>query len=539
MALREVLAHFGFTFDRAGLDAAGRGIEKVKNETAGAGKSLTGFVDGLRGAIAGVAAGAFVALTDSIKDQAAALKDTSEQTGLATDELQAWTLAANLGGASAQDFVAGLRKVSKELATGVDESGQQSKLFERLGIDTKDAEGNVRDLSAVLPEIAEKFAGLKSGAERSALAQQIFGKAGSKLVPILAQGAAGVAALRALFEELGGGFSQEAIDRADEYDDALIKLNFSFFGLKSLLATQVFPWLAKTVGELTKASVSAGKWLKETTAVSSGVKILAAILGGTLLKALAPFLLPGLKFLAIFLAVDDLIGFLQGKDSVIGKILNGWFGDGTATTVRLWVNDAIASMQTFWTALRDGSAISSHSASGFLETFIIDAGNGFKFLRSEVSVIMASIVFLFQNAVLEMEVAWNGFVGSLKLPPALSKALKIDTSDQVVTRTNALVDASVKKSRSDGIERRYVSDARRALTGREGPTVAQAPAGPGAAPIITNNTPINVKIDAQGVAPKDFKVLRQAVTDGIKSGLSGLDGARAALQNLDQKAPAR
>ncbi len=494
-------------------------------------------MSGLQGAIAGIAAGAFVRFTGEIKDQAAALKDTSEQTGLATDELQAWTLAANLGGASAQDFVAGLRKVSKELATGVDESGQQSKLFKRLGIDTKDAEGNVRDLSAVLPEIAEKFAGLKSGAERSALAQQLFGRAGTKLVPILAQGAAGVAALKKQLADLGGGFSQEAIDRADEYDDALIKLNFSFFGLKSLLATQVFPWLAKTVDQFTKISVSAGKWLKETTGVSTAVKLLAVLLGGTLLKALAPFLLPGLKFLAIFLAVDDLIAFLDGKDSVIGSILNGWFGDGTATVVRSWVSDAIASLQTFWTSLRDGSAISTHTAAGFIQTFLIDAGNGFEFLRSQVGVVMASVVFLFHNAVLEMETAWNGFMGSLKLPPALSKALNIDTGGQVVNRTNALVDVATRKAQSEGIERRYVSDARRALSGREGPTppaTMQLPGG-AAAPVVTNNTPVNVVVNAQGTAPKDFKVIKQAVSEGVQSGLAGM---RAALQNLDQKTAA-
>ena len=342
MALREIFATFGFAYDKAKLQEITRGVEGVKNSAKAAGGSggLDSLIKGLQGAAALLAGNVFFQFTNQIKTQAAELMDLSEQTGIATDELQAWTLAANLGGASAQDFTAGLRKLSKELATGVDESGQQSKLFKTLGIDAKDGAGNVRELSDVLPEIADKFAGLRTGAEKSALAQQIFGKAGSKLVPILSQGAAGVARLKAQFEELGGGFSKEAIEQADAYDDALIKLNFSFFGLKSLIANSVFPILTNLVATITKASVGASKWFKETTLLGNGVKALAAVLTGKLLLALAPFLLPGLKFVAIFLAVDDLLAFLDGKESVIGDILNRWFGNGTADSVRAWCNSA-------------------------------------------------------------------------------------------------------------------------------------------------------------------------------------------------------
>lgn len=534
--LREVLAHFGFTFDRGQLAAAGKAVDGVKSKVQSTGRGLADVATGLRAAFAGFVANEIAHVTSAIAEQAASLADLSEQTSLSTDDLQAWTLAANLGGASAQDFTAGLRKLSKELATGVDESGQQSKLFRNLGIETKDSAGKVRELSDVLPEIAEKFKGLQSGAEKSALAQQIFGRAGSKLVPLLSQGAEGVAKLREQFEALGGGFSKEAIANADEYDDALVKLNFSFFGLKSLLATQVFPALSRVVETLTHASVSASKWLKETTALGTGVKILAALLAGKLALALAPYLLPGLKFLAIFLAIDDLLAFLEGKDSIIGDLLNRAFGHGTAPAVRAWCADAIASMRTFFDELRDGTAIASGSALGNVQTFIIDAGNGFKLLRSQIASVTASIVFLFQNAVLQMQTSWNDFVGSLKLPPALASALKIDTSGQVVNRTNALVDASVKKEQAAGIGRQYVSDARRALTGREGPTVrAPLPGAAGSSVAVTNNnTPVNVVVNAPGASPKDFKVIKQAVTDGVNSGLASM---RAALQAVEQRAP--
>lgn len=535
MALREILAHFGFTFDRANLDAAGRGVEKVKNETSAAGKSLTGFVDGLRGAVAGIAAGAFVSFTSEIKEQAAALKDTSEQTGLSTDALQAWTLEAQLGGASAADFTAGLRKLSKELATGVDESGQHSKLFERLGIAAKDGEGNIRDLSEVLPEIAEKFAGLKTGAERSALAQQIFGRSGTKLVPILSQGAAGVARLQKQFEELGGGFSAEAIERADEYDDALLKLNFSFFGLKSLLATQVFPWLAKTVGELTRASVGAGKWLKETTAVSTAVKLLATILGGTLLKALAPFLIPGLKFLAIFLAVDDLIGFLQGKDSVIGKILNHMFGDGTATAVRSWVNDA-------------KDAIGGLISGGFdlLKIAISNDKNEIDDLGLHFLKVTNAISDAIDKVADKLKGLFRLSVGApeagLRAPEEGDAATTAPANEGFFKRnTRKVFDVLGLTGSALTPEQRAKLDA--GVDAARNATANVPSAAPAAAPVpatgpITNNiSPITLQ---QTFGPGTGPEVRKLAADAAKQGVSqGLAEYRAALQNLDQRAPAR
>ncbi len=154
MALREIAAHFGFSFDAAKLSQIDKGVEAVKGKAKGATSSVTDLVTGLQGMVGAITGGIFLAFANRVREEAAALQDTAEQTGLATDEIQAWTLAANLGGASAQDFTAGLRKLINELATGVDESGQQSKLFKNLSIDTKITYKSVFFMSYVLLEIA-------------------------------------------------------------------------------------------------------------------------------------------------------------------------------------------------------------------------------------------------------------------------------------------------------------------------------------------------------------------------------------------------
>lgn len=542
MALREIAAHFGFTFDAGKLGQIDKGVEGVKHHTESAASSFTSLAEGIKGAIAGLATGIFVEYTNHIREQAAELQDLTEQTGLATEDLQAWSLAAELGGASAQDFTNGLRKLSKELATGVDESGQQSKLFKQLHIDTKNADGSVRDLSAVLPDIAERFKGLKSGAEKSALAQQIFGRSGTKLVPILSQGAAGVAQLKKQLDDLGGGFSKEAIENADAYDDSLIKLNYSFFGLKSLLATAVFPLLADVVTTVTKGVVQFRGWLKETTALQTAVKALAFIVGRSLLLALAPFILPGLKFLAIFLAVDDLIGFLEGKDSEIGHILTEWFGEDTTNDIRAFFNSmkeiasgTLAGIADLWRMLTASTEAEHDKASAsFLrstEAMSAAIDNWFNY----VGLIIGNVVLAFHTAITNIEVAWNQMIFGIsqslaRVSSAAANAFKdtlgIDTKDAYGRQLAA--EDTLKTLRSN------IEDNKDRVANNGNAINAKVGYGPVKAPTAqTNYVEINAPVQVTlppGVTGTQARELTRQAAVGAQQGQM-----RSALQSLEQR----
>ena len=542
MALREIAAHFGFTFDAAKLGQIDKGVEAVKGKAKGATTSVTELVTGLQGMVGAITGGIFLAFANHVREEAAALQDTAEQTGLATDEIQAWTLAANLGGASAQDFTNGIRKLSKELATGVDESGQQSKLFKNLDIDTKNADKSVRSLSDVLPEIAEKFKGLKTGAEKSALAQQIFGRAGSKLVPLLSQGAEGVANLKKQLDELGGGFSKEAIENADAYDDALIKLNFSFFGLKSLLATSVFPLLADVVTTVTKGVVQFRNWLKETTTLSTAVKALAFIVGRSLMLALAPFILPGLKFLAIFLAVDDLIGFLEGKDSEIGHILEAWFGEDTTNDIRAFFNGmkeiaagALGGIRDLWRMLTADTEAEHEkaTASFFRSTEGMSAAidNWFNY----VGLILGNIYLAFQKTIGSIEVAWNQMIFSISQSLArVSSAAANAFKDTLGIDTKPGYERQLQTEDTLKQLRANIEDNKDRVANGGNPINAKVGYGPVKAPTATTNyveinAPVQVTLPP-GVNGTQARELTRQAALGLQQGQM-----RSALQSLEQK----
>ena len=543
MALREIFATFGFSYDKAKLTEIGHGIDSVKHKAKEAGESSGGLgalAEGIKGLVAGFIGGEVVRFTNEIAEQAAELKDLSLQTGLATNDLQAWKLEAQLSGANAGDFTTGLRKLSRELATGVDETGQQSKLFKELKISAKNAEGGTRDLAEVLPEIAEKFKGLTNGAQKSALAQQLFGRAGTRLVPLLSKGAEGIAEMKKQFEDLGGGFSEDAIDRAKEYDDSLTKLQFSFLGFKSLLATGVFPALSDIVGVITKASVGATGWLKETTLLGNGVKTLAAILTGKLLVALAPFLLPGLKFVAIFLAVDDLIAFLQGKSSVIGLLLNSWFGNGTATVVRNWCNDAAGAIKGTFIGALDLLKLA------FVDTDAAQDAVWKHFTQATNPVVDAlDSIFAKIKLIYDAFTDWDTLTQGVKeLGDAVARPFESDElkkSRQISAEYRATHDAQgneIQQAKAPTPATAALANAYDNIANGAGQTGPIAPIGKlpiGPAPVTNYISPVNVEQTfGAGTGPEVKKLAKDAARAGVKEGLADY---RAGLQDLEQRAP--
>ena len=79
-----------------------------------------------------------------------------------------------------------------------------------LGLTLKDANGAMLPLNDLMLEVADKFAAMPDGAEKTADAMALFGKSGKDLIPILDLGSAGL---------------QEAMDDANKYGLTLTGAN--------------------------------------------------------------------------------------------------------------------------------------------------------------------------------------------------------------------------------------------------------------------------------------------------------------------------
>ena len=231
-------------------------------------------VGGLMGALLPV--GAVAGLTAIAKgsiDAADNLNDMSQRTGVAVESLSRFGQAAQDSGSSIEGVAKGMGQLAKRIT---DPSSAASKALSGIGVATRDAQGKVRSLDAVMLEISDRFAKMPDGAEKSALAMQLFGKSGVELIPMLNQG-------RAALEQYQATISGDMAKSADEFNDSLNAIGRSLSGPFNEAVTALLP-------AITSIAQGIVGIIKAFTALPQPVQATLLVIGGllTALIALAP-----------------------------------------------------------------------------------------------------------------------------------------------------------------------------------------------------------------------------------------------------------
>ncbi len=205
---------------------------------------LTSQAKRLAGAVAAVftVRAAFNFVKHAI-DGADALYKLSQKTGAAVEELSLLRHAAELSDTSLEAIAKSLGFLSRGLFDARKGTGEQKDILKALGIQATDAHGRLRPALEVMIEVADVFAAMPDGADKSALALKLFGRAGADLIPLLNGGAAG---LREMMEEarrLGMEIDTRTAQEAEEFNDNLTRLKGSAHGVAMDVARELVPAL--------------------------------------------------------------------------------------------------------------------------------------------------------------------------------------------------------------------------------------------------------------------------------------------------------
>jgi len=181
-------------------------------------------------AAAGAFLGVLIKKTISAGDT---LFDMSKRTGMSTDELQRMQYAAEQTGASMEDVEKGVRLMSKVLLKAGEKSTQAEAALARLGLSAADFVGLNVDQSFLL--VMHGLAGIPSAADRAAASMAVFGKSGTKLVSMLADGVGQFDALRAAATRFRL-MKPEDIAAAKRAADLITDLRYQFGGIRNAIA---------------------------------------------------------------------------------------------------------------------------------------------------------------------------------------------------------------------------------------------------------------------------------------------------------------
>lgn len=225
-----------------------KGVEKTMS-------SLAGSVKGFVGAFVGIAvftkvvSGLKNIITNTIKARDEIAK-FSKATGTSVEFLSAIGFAAERSGASIDSVKVGMRGLIRSMQDVKDGLAEGVRKFEQLGIAVLDTEGNMRSSEEVFIDVADRIAAMTNETEKAAIAQEIFGRAGLQLVPLLEEGSVGIENLMRQARELGIVFDQEAAVAAENAADAITNFNTAMTATGQNLSTSVIPSLTSFIDSI-------------------------------------------------------------------------------------------------------------------------------------------------------------------------------------------------------------------------------------------------------------------------------------------------
>lgn len=374
--IRELWVRLGANTDKASVQAFDKALGQVKQTGAAVIKVMAGL-----SAAAGAAAFGLFKLMRQTADAADKAAKGAQRFGITTETFQELDHAAQLSGSNIEAVGTGL----KNLARRADEAARGNKtaaeMFRRLGLRATDAGGQLKATDELLMDLADRIVETDDPTRQLAMAVEALGRSGEALLPMLRQGRKGIQEMRA--DAADGVISAEAAAQFESFNDNLLRSRRIMEGWRNTLTTALLPrvnelltrfiqW-ARANRELIKTRIEAwaeriGKALDTAAQAASAVnkqvetmggwetvlarvgKALAAIgiakflgklgsLAGALKMLAALFSKAGLAaavalakpiaiglavaaaIAAIVLGVQDLIVFMRGGDSVIGRFL--------------------------------------------------------------------------------------------------------------------------------------------------------------------------------------------------------------------------
>ncbi|MGS1128466.1 hypothetical protein ACVCL3_15835 [Rhodanobacter sp. UC4437_H4] len=310
----------------AGKDAedAAKRIEASNKRTAAA----IGLV--VAGAVAG-----FSALVKHQLDVADATGKMAQRLGVSTEFLSSMGYAAKSTGADSQVLASSLQSLAENQLKAAGGNKQYTAAFKAMGISFRDARGQLVPLADLLPAIAERFRTMPDGANKAALAAKLFGTEGTKLIPMLNQGAQGLADMAEQAAGLGLVLSQEAVDGATALKDQVDLLKSKMEGAANVFLREMLPSVLAMSGGMGDAAGKTNDLADAADIVARALKyvILAASIAKNIVEALAQTIAAMARGVSIaFRGVSEQLTLMgQTHDKVQSLILHGHIGEAIDT----------------------------------------------------------------------------------------------------------------------------------------------------------------------------------------------------------------
>uniref|UniRef100_UPI003FF0A2A6 phage tail tape measure protein n=1 Tax=Candidatus Limivicinus sp. TaxID=3030905 RepID=UPI003FF0A2A6 len=252
--------------------------------------SITKTADGL-GSIptsTAVAAGAFAAvlavvvklekklmdMTKEAADSAKNLVDMSSQTGISTENLQAFQYAEDFIGVSTDTIADSLKDLTTKMSDAANGNEDVIEKFDQLGVSIYDADGNLRNAEDTFWDVVDSLGEMSNQTERDALAMDLINESAQKLNPLIEIGSEGFKKYADEAENVGYILSNDQLKALTDVDEAQNRLLKSQEAVSKQISAQYAPYMSDALNETRELIEKVGTALIDSGAVDAFGSIL-------------------------------------------------------------------------------------------------------------------------------------------------------------------------------------------------------------------------------------------------------------------------
>ena len=314
----------------AGVKAAGSSFRGLQSDTKGLESAMRTLVainaTQLFASVASSALSSVRSLVSFGQAQAEVIDNASKlaaRLGMTYGEFAGLSLAADLAGVSMDTIGKASQKAEIAFAKAAGGSKVATAAFAGLGLSVEDLNG----MSAAdrFDAIASAIAALPTEAQRAAAAVQLFGKAGTELLPLFAGGAEGIKQARAEADRLGLALTTTQGREVEKMNDSFTMVGKTIEGV----VQQVNAFLAPAVTKISNAFV---KMVGDIGGKNIGQFIGQGIVDGAkYLATVADMIANG--FRDMYFAAADVLGVAVSKEAQRLKEMQAQINAGMAPQV--------------------------------------------------------------------------------------------------------------------------------------------------------------------------------------------------------------
>lgn len=339
------------------LDRASRGITGFATKTS---REIKKWATGLASAYT-IAQG--IGFAKEAINNADAMGDMAQAAGQSVEDFSRMAYAMKGANIEGNELVKVQTKLASQAVDAANGSKKAAAGWKALGIDVRDANGEIKNGNTLILEAADAFAQYADGPAKTALAVDMFGdKLAGKMIPFLNKGREGIEALMKESDKFGQTISGETSAAADQFNDNLDRLAALGRGVANTLVAELLPGLTAMSEEMVGSATNTGALDKAARGLAIGLKIL--VTGGMLVGE-------------VFDRVGDAIGaqaaaimaFVQGDFKRAFQIQNDYWSESKAS-----LKATVDEIAALWKTTGDNIAAEAESTDEKLKKTLVFGG---------------------------------------------------------------------------------------------------------------------------------------------------------------------